>query len=511
MTFEPDKWITVYDVAPFANRLPDDAFWAARQVVAFTDEDIRAIVKVAQYSDPKAESWIADCLIDRRDRIGRTYFSKVLPLDNIALHGAELTFVDLAVQHQYATPRRYRTEWLTYDNTAGKPSALLGSTTQGQSIPTEAANAPVDSYVMARITAEGVAADMAVSLYLRREPDGLRLVGIDREWPARSLVDPRIVVRPVRNRYVELDTERQRLFDTYARTMNVKLGENMFLIDHAARLLRPVTIVSRIARDGLKVIDDVYPDPVTAGTIGVRFRGELSHSQRTVVHPGKSAVVIAVNLKALVAAAKRTDAVIELVPRVGDFVATNDLLFRQHSGPVAIDARLLHGLVAFGSERTLEQDSTFAFRVIVDIAIKALSPAINDPTTAVIAIDNLQQLLRTVGLRELHNVWVCDEDGRRRVLFRTPDWNDFVQLAFSEIRHCGAGNLQVARRLRAMIESVLETVPESRVPALRQEWELLDRTVQRLYPFPEDVALARIPDPQGLGGASDHDAKSPAE
>jgi len=227
MTFEPDKWITVYDVAPFANRLPDDAFWAARQVVAFTDEDIRAIVKVAQYSDPKAESWIADCLIDRRDRIGRTYFSKVLPLDNIALHGAELTFVDLAVQHQYATPRRYRTEWLTYDNKAGKPSALLGSTTQGQSIPTEAANAPVDSYVMARITAEGVAADMAVSLYLRREPDGLRLVGIDREWPARSLVDPRIVVRPVRNRYVELDTERQRLFDTYARTMNVKLGENM--------------------------------------------------------------------------------------------------------------------------------------------------------------------------------------------------------------------------------------------------------------------------------------------
>jgi uncharacterized membrane protein len=285
----------------------------------------------------------------------------------------------------------------------------------------------------------------------------------------------------------------------------------MFLIDHAARLLRPVTIVSRIARDGLKVIDDVYPDPVTAASMGVQLRGELSHPQRTVVHRGKSAVVIAVNLKALVAAAKRTDAVIELVPRVGDFVATHDLLFRQHSGPVAVDDRLLHGQVAFGSERTLEQDSTFAFRVIVDIAIKALSPAINDPTTAVIAIDNLQQLLRTVGLRELHHDWVCDEDGRRRVLFRTPDWNDFVQLAFSEIRHCGAGNLQVARRLRAMIESVVETVPESRVPALRQEWALLDRTVQRLYPFPEDVALARIPDPQGLGGASDHDAKSPAE
>ena len=155
----------LYDVAPFANRLPDDAFWAARQVAAFTDEDIRAIVKVAQYSDPKAERWIADCLIERRDRIGRTYFAKVLPLDDIAVRGAELTFVDLAVQHQYATPRRYRADWLTYDNKAGKPSAVLGSTSQGQPIPTEAANAPVGSYVMARITAEGVAPDMAVSLY----------------------------------------------------------------------------------------------------------------------------------------------------------------------------------------------------------------------------------------------------------------------------------------------------------------------------------------------------------
>ena len=64
-------------------------------------------------------------------------------------------------------------------------------------------------------------------MYLRREPDGLRVVGIDREWPGRSLVDPRVVVRPVRNRYVELDAERQRLFDTYARAMNVKLGENL--------------------------------------------------------------------------------------------------------------------------------------------------------------------------------------------------------------------------------------------------------------------------------------------
>jgi uncharacterized membrane protein len=283
----------------------------------------------------------------------------------------------------------------------------------------------------------------------------------------------------------------------------------MFLIDHAARLLRPVTIVTRIARDGLTVIADVYPDPIATAPPGVRPHGELDHPERTVVYRGTSAVVIAVNLKALAAAAKRADAVLELVPQVGDYVSTGDPLFRQHGGAVTIDDRVLHGYVAFGRERTLEQDSTFAFRVIVDIAIKALSPAINDPTTAVIAIDTLQPLLRTVGMRDLRNDSVWDEDGQRRVLFRTPDWNDFVQLAFSEIRHYGAGNLQVARRLRAMIEHLMEVLPESRGPALRREWQLLDRSVQRLFPFPEDLALARTPDRQGLGGASEHEAQSP--
>ena len=118
-------------------------------------------------------------------------------------------------------------DWLTYDNKAGKPSGVLGSTGPGPADPAGAVNVPAGSYVLARITAEGARPGMAVSVYLRRETGGLRVVGIDREWPGRSLVDPRIVVRPVRNRYVELDAERQRIFDTYARAMNVKLGENL--------------------------------------------------------------------------------------------------------------------------------------------------------------------------------------------------------------------------------------------------------------------------------------------
>jgi len=219
-------------------------------------------------------------------------------------------------------------------------------------------------------------------------------------------------------------------------------------------------------------------------------------------HRGRSAIVLAVNLKALVAAAQKADVVIELVPRVGDFMATGQPLFRLHGEAGSIDDDRLRELVAFGPERTIEQDSTFAFRIIVDIAIKALSKAINDPTTATLAIDQLQRLLRVVGNRHLHTDEILDGSGQLRVIFRTPDWEDFVKLTFSEIRLYGAENFQIARRLRAMIENLVQTLPEYHRPALHDELVLLDLALEKLYALPQDLALARIPDLQGLGGSS---------
>src|SRR3954463_6445343 len=158
-----------------------------------------------------------------------------------------------------------------------------------------------------------------------------------------------------------------------------------------------------------------------------------------------------------IAYAQRAEGVIEFVPRVGNFVAVGEPLFRLHSDAARIDERRLRAQVAFGPERTIEQDSTFAFRVIVDVGIKALSPAINDPTTAVLAIDQLHRLLRLVGRRHLHDDALYDADGVLRVIFPTPDWQDFVQLAVSEIRLYGAANFQISRRLRAMLGNLLDS------------------------------------------------------
>ena len=145
----------------------------------------------------------------------------------------------------------------------------------------------------------------------------------------------------------------------------------------------------------------------------------------------------------------------------------------------------------------------FAFRILVDIALKALSPAINDPTTAVLALDQVHRLLRVVGNRQLRGeIPFAIKAGQPRVILRTPNWEDFVFIACIEIANCGAGSVQIARRLRAMIENLLDSLPTHRHPALEQQRARLDRMIAVLYPIPEDLALARIPDSQGLGGSS---------
>jgi len=283
----------------------------------------------------------------------------------------------------------------------------------------------------------------------------------------------------------------------------VSMATFLLLIDHAARLLRPISICAHVGDEGLAVIEAVYPLPApdpaaTSDDPPV----ERERALRVVAHAGNCAIVLAVDVETLVDAARRAEGVVEFVPQVGDFVAPGEPLFALHGGAARIDERTLHATVAFGGERTMEQDPLFAFRILVDIALKALSPAINDPTTAVVAIDQIHRLLREVGKRELHREEIVDDQGRTRVIFRTPNWDDFVHLACTEIRNCGAGSVQVARRLQSMLVNLIATLPDYRDTALERERDRLNRALPALYSLPDDLALARVPDPQGFGGSS---------
>jgi uncharacterized membrane protein len=281
-----------------------------------------------------------------------------------------------------------------------------------------------------------------------------------------------------------------------------------YLIDHIGKILRPSGILKRMGSVGREVINSVYPKPLAESPGTPPDVEEILRQQPILsINNPRDGVVLAIDLQGLVRQARSADCVIHLVPQVGDFVAAEVPLFEIHHGGEALSPAALCGCIALGQERTVEQDPTLAFRIIVDIAAKGLSPAINDPTTGVLAIDQIHHLLRRVGGRQLDDGVIRDEEGRVRLIYRTPNWEDFVKLAVTEIRQFGASSIQIARRLRAMLESLIEALPEERTAILREELSLVKRTAERAFQEPEDLALASEADSQGMGGSARWGAK----
>ncbi len=194
--FVPEEWRPRVPNPAYVRSRPDDTYWAARKLMAMSDELIRAAVKAAKFSDPRAEQFLADALIERRDKIGRAWLTNVNPVADPALaEDGTLAFRNPAVDLGFApAPARYIVTWYRFDNATGQSTRLGESSVAG----TRAA-APADALMRVRpdTTLPGgrgafVRADIAavqpsfpswsapVQAYFRRGPDGWRLVGFDR-------------------------------------------------------------------------------------------------------------------------------------------------------------------------------------------------------------------------------------------------------------------------------------------------------------------------------------------
>jgi uncharacterized membrane protein len=282
----------------------------------------------------------------------------------------------------------------------------------------------------------------------------------------------------------------------------INLAFFLHFVDSMGKTLRPSAALRKVALVGREVIRDVYPRQLHETQAVLPNALMTQNGDRGRVVLGKmDGVILAFDLKGLVALAERSNCLIELIPEVGDYTADGDPLFRIHEGGDDLKDDDLRNSIALGQERTMEQDPMFAFRIMVDIASKALSPAINDPTTAVLSIDQIHHLLRDIGHRHLMNGREADRGGHLRLIYRTAEWEDFVRLAVTEIRHYGRDSVQVMRRLKAMLENLIETLPEQRAPLLRNELRLLASSSKRMFPEPDDQTLADTGDLQGMGGS----------
>jgi uncharacterized membrane protein len=198
---------------------------------------------------------------------------------------------------------------------------------------------------------------------------------------------------------------------------------------------------------------------------------------------------------------------LHVVPALGSFVPAGSPLIHIEGDASRVDGSAAASAFGWGLERTLEQDVAYGFRMLVDMAERALSEsAFLDPTTAVQCIDRIHDGLRQLGVREIPDGRHRDRSGQVRVTMPVMDWEAYVHLSFDEIRLAGARSPQVARRLAAALEDLLEVVPPARRGVVQEQLDLLRAAIRDLGLTAADELVALTPDVQGLGvGAVDGD------
>ena len=261
-----------------------------------------------------------------------------------------------------------------------------------------------------------------------------------------------------------------------------------------------------IGDQGRRVIEEIYPPLDTPAETAELGHFATSHSTQTLVHTGQPQALTAVDAPALLTLATSHDVLVEVVSSVGDTLVTGTPVLRVFGGKPIVDEYAWKRAVQVGDERTFEQDPKYAIRLLVDVAIKALSPAVNDPTTAVQALDQIEDLLQRLGRRRLEIGAIRDHAGGLRLIIPFPTWDDYLTLAFEEIRFYGATSVQVMRRLTALVSDLILALPRERQGSLRDYQQRLASTIARSFAAVEERLKASTEDRQGLGVPRRHQA-----
>lgn len=289
------------------------------------------------------------------------------------------------------------------------------------------------------------------------------------------------------------DDDTRRSFATSATAAFVlvllSVGGLVAYVNHTAQSIRVSSILGTAALDTARAIDTLYPEGI-GDAPGQPIPWEPTGAARGVLSR-VSGVITAVDENALFDFTGEKAVAIALKRHVGEFVAEGTVLMLVYGGPEgdaqadAGDDERLCSAVLFNQERTIDQDAAFGFRQMVDIASRALSPGVNDPTTAVQALDQVYAALLKLGRRTFPSEVRLDDDGQPRLLLPRHSWEYFVRLGLDEIIEYGRGSSQVRQRLHRVFDELESALPSNRRDAIREQRDALSR----LSP-PEELAHA---------------------
>jgi uncharacterized membrane protein len=276
------------------------------------------------------------------------------------------------------------------------------------------------------------------------------------------------------------------------------LGAFITFVHGMSKILRVQYLLTQIVADGRVALAAGFPDDHDYLDVDVDVDEPAPAAATTVRNRRRTGVIQAIDRHGLVEDAERRQVVIELLVETGEYLGHGTPVARVHgTGPLP-DGDDIVGRFLLGAERTLVQDPGFVLRQLVDVASRALSPAINDPTTAVQVIDRIADLLGGVVGRADPTGWYLDTNQVPRLHVREPDLARMLRLAFVEIIRYGADAPQVVRRLNAALTVLHDLARPDLRTVIEELRSVLDRAALDAMPAAFQP-IARIPDRHGFG------------
>lgn len=277
-----------------------------------------------------------------------------------------------------------------------------------------------------------------------------------------------------------------------------------------ARLIRVFTTmtVSNILRVlstiGKSSIGQIYPSYTkhnkTIESVTFNLQ-DYKHSSQPIIYRGSPGYIVEFRIQKLLKTALETNAIIYLPYFTGDLVESGSVLALILGGKEDVGKSSILNSIQIESERGFRKDPKYTIRLLVDTAIRGLSPAVNDPTTAVQVLDHLESLLFQIGNSKLDIGEIHDKNGMLRVVFKTPDWQDYLQLGVTEIMQYGATSIQVQRRLKALLHFLKDSIPSDRKDTVDNYINLQEQLVQQSFDNTTFRKLAGISDREGIGSS----------
>lgn len=267
----------------------------------------------------------------------------------------------------------------------------------------------------------------------------------------------------------------------------VSVGLLIFYVHHAANSMRTSVVIDGAAAAALDLVARLYPDEIGHG-VRPRPPARLTVTPAATVTAEQGGYVQTINETAIFALAEQHSLTVRVEPKIGDFVLPGSVLASiwPEAGRDDEVAEAVRLAVILGPERTRQHDLELNVQLLVDIAVRALSPGINDPTTATICIDRLSEVIVMLANRTPPDEVRAGDDGSVRLVLRGPSFAHLVEVAFAQIRHYGTGDPAVAAHLIGSLGQVAALAPPARHgPLLRQADESL-RSARDQLPLPGD-------------------------